>query len=129
MRAQALSKFTLAAVLMLPAIFAQAGVNIAAQPSIHAAPMRISVEQMSDATRISGEMRRQTSSPSRRLYGEARIEGVDREGKSLFVTYAGLSRIGAEKHTARAKFSVAIDNELVKDIDVLKIGYVAAGRR
>ncbi|MCU7907087.1 MAG: hypothetical protein KZQ76_14850 [Candidatus Thiodiazotropha sp. (ex Epidulcina cf. delphinae)] len=129
MSVQHISKFATAAVLMLQVILAQAGMTIEKRPSIHAVPMRISVEQTTDTTRISGEIHRYPSSPSRRLYGEARIEGIDLEGKSLFVTYADLSRIGHGKHTARAKFSVAIDNILAENIDVLKIGYVTSGRR
>lgn len=101
------------------------GPAIEKQRSIHALPMRVSVEQVAGtATRISGEMRRRSSSPSRRLSGLVRIEGIGESGQSLFVTHADLKRIGPSNRTVRARFSVGIENIQPTEISRLKIGYV-----
>lgn len=100
-----------------------AGLSIEKRPSLHAIPVGVSVEQTAASTRISGQVRRLSTSPSRRLYGRVRIEAVDAMGESLFVSYADLRRCSPARHTSRAKFSIEIASERVREARVLRVGY------
>jgi len=109
-----------------PALAGSATPEINKQSSFHAVPINVTVRPTATGTHVQGEMRRLPGSPSRRLYGDARIEGIGADGETLFVVYADLDRAGSARHTNRADFAAGIPAVPVDDIEVINIGYVIA---
>ncbi len=118
----------LLAAQVLPVQATTAAPRIEKQPSFQAEPMQIAVQQDAEKLIVSGEMWQRSGNPSRRLTGQARIEGLDADGRSLFVSFADLRRVGAAKHSQRSRFAANVEAVRLQDVQTLKVGYVAGGR-